>query len=54
LTCAEPGAITRIDFAYFAAFPNARELEVQMVTGTGARHFEVARDAPFLGLEGQI
>ena len=54
LTCADLGAISRIDFAYFATFPNARELEVQMVTGTGAQHFEIERDAPFLDLEGLI
>jgi hypothetical protein len=54
LACADPAAITRIEFAYFATFPNARELEIDMVTDKGAQHFEVERDAPLLDLEGMI
>jgi hypothetical protein len=54
LTCDDPAAITRIEFAYFTTFPNARELEVDMVTDKGAQHFEVERDAPVLDLEGMI
>ena len=54
LTCADPGAVTRIDFGYFASFPNARELEVQIVSASGARGFEVERDAPALDLRGMF
>lgn len=54
LACAEPGAITRIDFAYFTAFANARELEIQLVSEKGAKSFEVERGAPVLELEGLI
>jgi hypothetical protein len=54
LTCADPNAIRQIDFAYFGNFPNARELEVQIVTDKGAQAFEVERDAPVVSLEGMI
>lgn len=52
LNCAEPSAITGIDFAYFGSFPNALEVEVQILTDTGATSFEVERDAPTLYLTG--
>ncbi len=52
LTCENPSALTRIEFAYFAQFENALELEVQVVTASGAQAFEVTRDAPLLALEG--
>lgn len=50
LTCANPDAITEIAFAYFDAFENARELEIQIVSASGARAFEVEREAPTLDL----
>ncbi|WP_300018200.1 DUF2796 domain-containing protein [uncultured Roseobacter sp.] len=50
LTCADPTALTEISFAYFDTFENARELEVQVIAGSGAQAFEVERDAPTLGL----
>jgi hypothetical protein len=52
LTCANPDAITEITFAYFDSFENAREIEVQIVTASGAKAFEVERDAPVLDLRG--
>ncbi len=54
LDCADPGAIDRIGFAFFKAFPNAEEVDVQLITETGARGFEVGRDDPILDLSGQI
>lgn len=50
LTCADPAALTDITFAYFGTFENARELEVQIIAGSGAQAFEVERDAPTLDL----
>jgi len=50
LTCANPDAVTQIGFAYFDMFPNALEVEVQIITATGAQAFEVERDAPILDL----
>ncbi|WP_108814144.1 zinc uptake protein ZrgA [Loktanella sp. Alg231-35] len=50
LTCDNPDALTDITFAYFDAFPNAKEVEVQMITASGAQAFEVPRDAPVLNL----
>ena len=52
LNCAEPSVITGIDFAYFGSFPNALEVEVQIIADTGATSFEVERDAPTLDLTG--
>lgn len=51
LTCANPGALTDITFAYFDRFENAREVEVQIVTASGAQAFEVERAAPTLDLQ---
>lgn len=50
LNCADPTALTDITFAYFDTFENARELEVQIIAGSGAQAFEVERDAPTLDL----
>ncbi|KAB7614276.1 DUF2796 domain-containing protein [Amylibacter sp. SFDW26] len=54
LTCAEPAAVSEIKFAYFDVFPNALELEVQVVSNTGANAFEVERDNPMLDLRGMF
>ena len=54
LTCGEPAALDRIDFAYFTAFPNARELDIQLITAKGAGSAEVTREAPALDLAGRI
>ncbi|MEP4198021.1 MAG: DUF2796 domain-containing protein [Aliishimia sp.] len=50
LACDAPDALTEISFAYFEAFPNALEVEVQIITTSGAQAFEVERDAPVLDL----
>ena len=50
LTCATPAQATLVTFGYFDSFPNARELEVQVITDRGATAFEVMRDAPTLDL----
>ncbi len=52
LNCDTPEALTEITFAYFDVFPNALEVEVQIITSEGAQAFEVARDAPRLDLDG--
>lgn len=54
LTCTEPAAITAIAFPYFDLFANARELDVQIVTDTGAMASSVLRDAPRLSLVGAM
>ncbi len=54
LTCTDITAIDAIDFAFFDAFPNARELDIQMISGKGSAGFEVTRDTPMLDLTGQI
>ena len=50
LACENPDALTEITFTYFETFPNAKEVEVQIVTASGAQAFEVERDAPVLNL----
>ncbi|MGB7241695.1 MAG: DUF2796 domain-containing protein [Sulfitobacter sp.] len=51
LNCDAPDALAEINFTYFEAFPNALEVEVQIVTASGAQAYEVERDAPILNLE---
>ncbi|MEO9650987.1 MAG: DUF2796 domain-containing protein [Roseobacter sp.] len=53
LDCADPAALSDITFAYFDVFPNALEVEVQLVSDTGATSFEVERDTPVLDLSDQ-
>lgn len=50
LKCADPAQATLITFAYFDTFPNALELEVQVISDRGATAFEVERAAPTLDL----
>ncbi|WP_299740023.1 DUF2796 domain-containing protein [uncultured Roseobacter sp.] len=50
LNCADTSAADLITFAYFDSFPNALELEVQVITEKGATAFEVTREAPTLDL----
>lgn len=54
LDCADPAAVTDITFAYFDTFPNALELEIQLIADSGAKGFEVTRDAPTLDLRGMF
>lgn len=54
LACENPAAITRIEFTFFQTFPNAQEVDVQMISDKGAQGFEVTRDAPVLDLSGLI
>jgi hypothetical protein len=54
LTCATPATLTQIEFAYFAAFPAAEELDVQVISEKGQGGYEVTRDAPVLTLGGMI
>lgn len=54
LSCAEPDAAVQIDFAYFTLFPNAKELEVQIISDKGSTAFEVTRDSPRLDLSDMI
>ena len=50
LTCSDPAQADMIAFGYFAAFPNALELEVQVISDRGASAFEVERSVPTLDL----
>lgn len=50
LDCADTSQARVIDFAYFTTFPNALELEVQVISDKGASGFEVMRDTPVLDL----
>lgn len=50
LTCANPNELTSLSLTYFAQFPNAEELEVQLVTEAGATKVEATADAPVVTL----
>ena len=50
LDCADPGALTDITFAWFDRFPNAKEVEVTLVTDKGQTSFEVERGDPPLAI----
>ena len=50
LTCSVPDALDEITFAYFETFTNAKEVEVQLISSTGAQAFEVPRASPVLNL----
>ena len=54
LTCGNTDALSGIVFAYFQTFENALELEVQIITASGAQAFEVERDMPMLDLRGMF
>lgn len=54
LNCTHPDAVTEITFTYFNAFPNALEVEVQLISDKGATVFEVERGSPTLDLRGMF
>ncbi len=54
LTCGNPDALSEISFAYFDTFETARELEIRIVSASGAQAAEVERDNPVLDLRGMF
>jgi hypothetical protein len=54
LDCTDPTAVTDMAFAYFDVFPNALEVDVQVVSDGGATSFDVTRDASNLDLRGMF
>lgn len=52
--CANPGALTRIDFPYFEAFGGAGSIDLRLITAKGAASFTVERSAPRLDISGAI
>lgn len=55
LTCTDIGAATTLmTGGYFATFPNADEIEVQIVGPAGAQGFEATADAPDLAIGGLL
>jgi hypothetical protein len=48
--CSNLSAVTEITLPYFDAFPNAKELELQVVSEKGASAFEIERDEPSVNL----
>lgn len=50
LECGDITALSEISLPYFTIFPNALEVEVQVISDAGAGAFEVERDAPLLDL----
>ncbi len=54
IACATPSALTRIDLAYFKAFPRARSLTVNVVTPKGQSTFAATPADPTVKLGGQM
>ncbi|MEM7462821.1 MAG: DUF2796 domain-containing protein [Pseudomonadota bacterium] len=54
LNCENIDQIDEMTFPYFDAFENAEEIEVQIVTESGASKFEVMREKPRIDLSGMI
>ena len=51
LACENPGAIDRIEFGYFDAFPAAEELEVVILSAAGQSAGEVDKDGSVFEIE---
>ena len=51
LACTDTDALDRIEFGYFAAFPNAEELEVVILSATGQSAGDVNRDETVFEIE---
>ncbi len=51
LACDNPGALNRIGFTFFEAFPNAEELEVVILSATGQSAGEVDRKETVFEIE---
>lgn len=54
LTCNKLGALSEITFAYFNVFENSLELDVQLLSDSGAQAFKVERGNPTLDLTGMF
>ena len=54
LNCENIQKIDEMTFPYFETFKNAEEIEVQIVTDSGANKFEVKRTEPQIDLSGMI
>lgn len=54
LECTDLTAVDDVTFAYFDLFPNAQEVEVQLISDQGSAVFEVERDGPILDLSGKL
>jgi len=50
LTCEDPAQLTDISLTYFETFPNARALEVQLITDSGARKIDLTEDSAVINL----
>ncbi len=50
LACTNAAAVLDIEFPYFKLFPNADEIEVQVIAPKGQKSFEVKRARPRLSL----
>ena len=50
--CASMGKLGQIRFRYFTAFKGAQELDVAVISATGAKRFEATRQQPVVELGG--
>jgi hypothetical protein len=54
MTCASIDKLTKIDLPYFETFPNAEELEIQLVTDKGAMEVEATPENPVIDLSASM
>lgn len=54
LECASPSELAQIGLAYFDMFSNAQEIDLQLLTDSGAQAFEIERESPVLDLDGKL
>lgn len=52
--CASPSQLKSMAFGYFAAFPNAEELEISLISPKGQTSYEATRQKPALDMTGSM
>ena len=50
--CASPSHLKSMTFGYFAAFPNAQELDISVISPKGQTSYAVTRQKPALDMAG--
>ncbi|MEO1720483.1 MAG: DUF2796 domain-containing protein [Pseudomonadota bacterium] len=54
VSCKNPEQLTTINLPYFEAFPRARELDINVITGKGQYAFEIEKASAKLDLGGKL
>jgi hypothetical protein len=54
ITCSNIGAITDVNFGFFAAFPNAHVVDVELASPRGQSTFDVEHENPVVSFAGLL